>query len=102
MVSRPSGSKSKRYGGDIRKSDTRVLVKVYADDTTVFLGPDDDPKKLQDCLDIFCLASTARFNNLKTEIIPLGSADSRREIIRTREFNNWKIDNEIHIYSQRR
>jgi len=97
MVSRPSGSKSKRYGGDIRKSDTRVLVKVYADDTTVFLGPDDDPKKLQDCLDIFCLASTARFNNLKTEIIPLGSADSRREIIRTREFNNWKIDNEIHI-----
>ena len=75
----------------------RVLVKVYADDTTVFLGPEDNPKNLQECLDIFCTASTARFNNLKTEIIPLGSKENRLELIRSRKYNNWEIEEEIHI-----
>jgi len=79
---------SQLNGFNVSPDLTRVLVKVYADDTTVFLGPDDDPKKLQGCLDIFCLALTGRFNNLKTEIIPLWSAGSHREIIRTREFKN--------------
>jgi len=89
--------KSQLKGFRINDDLKRVLVKVYADDTTVFIGPEDDPKKLQKCLDTFCLASTARFNNLKTEIIPLGSIDSRNEIIRTREFNGWRINDEIHI-----
>ena len=60
-------------GFHINENLTKVLVKVYADDTTVFLGPDDDAKELHKSLDLFCQASTARFNKLKTEIIPLGS-----------------------------
>lgn len=50
---------SQLKGFNVSTSLNRVLVKVYADDTTVFLGPDDDPKKLQECLDVFCQASTA-------------------------------------------
>jgi hypothetical protein len=84
-------------GFKINKSLTRVLIKVYADDTTVFLGPDDDPSELQKCLDIFCEVSTARFNDLKTEIIPLGSQEGRETIIQSRELNGWKIPNEIRI-----
>ena len=62
-------------GFKIRDDLKKVIVKVYADDTTVFPGPRDDPATLQNCLDLFCKASTACFNDLKTEIIPLGSAE---------------------------
>ena len=84
-------------GFKVCKDLDRVLVKVYADDTTVFLGPDDKPAKLQECLELFCKASTARFNDSKTEIIPLGSVESRNEIIESREFNGWRINEGIHI-----
>ena len=63
----------------------------------VFLGPDDNPTDLQRCLDIFCGASTARFNNLKTEIIPLGSERNREDLIRSRVLNRWRIPNEIRV-----
>jgi len=84
-------------GFDISEDLNRVLIKVYADDTTIFVGPEDDPKMLQGCLDLFCLASTARFNSLKTEIIPLGAPEFREDFVRSREFNGWKLDNEIHV-----
>ena len=84
-------------GFRINDSLTRVLIKVYADDTTVFLGPEDDPADLQRCLDVFCKASTVRFNNLKTEIIPLGSIEDREDIIQSRELNRWRIPDEIRI-----
>ena len=84
-------------GFKINKDLQKVIVKVYADDTTVFLGPEDDPNTLQDCLNLFCKASTARFNDLKTEIIPLGSVEDRNETIQSREFNGWRIADEIHL-----
>jgi len=84
-------------GFRINDSLTRVLIKVYADDTTVFLGPEDDSADLQRCLDVFCKASTARFNNLKTEIIPLGSTEDRENLIQSRELNGWRIPDEIRI-----
>jgi len=84
-------------GFRINDSLTRVLIKVYADDTTVFLGPEDDPTDLQKCLDVFCEASTTWFNNLKTEIIPLGSEKNREDLIQSRELNGWRIPNKIRI-----
>ena len=88
---------SRLKGFRINDSLTRVLVKVYADDTTVFLGPDDDPKVLQRCLDWFCEASTARFNTSKTEIIPLGSAEDRKNLIQSRDLNGWIIPGDVRI-----
>jgi len=38
-----------------------------------------------------------RFNNLKTEIIPLGSTEDRENLIQSRELNGWRIPNEIRI-----
>jgi len=76
---------------------TRVLVKVYADDATIFLGQKDKPEDMKACLDLFCMASTARFNSLKTKIIPIGKKGFRDELVRTRKFNDWGIDEEIHI-----
>jgi hypothetical protein len=84
-------------GFKVNEKLNRVLVKVYADDTTIFLSQEDDPKELQKCLDLFCQAATARFNEQKTEIIPLGPVDSRTELIRTQKFNDWKISDEVHI-----
>ena len=74
-----------------------MLYKVYAEDTTVYIGPDHNPKKAEECLDLFCQASTARLNNLVTEVTPLGSVESHNELIELHEFNGWKIDDEIHI-----
>ena len=50
-------------GFNISKDLTRVLVKVYADDTTVYIGPEDDPQHLLNCLNLFCKASTVKFND---------------------------------------
>jgi len=75
----------------------KVLVKVYTDDAAISLGPEDKPTEMQACLDLFCTASTARFNSLKTEIILIGTEDFRKELINSREYNEWKIDDEIHI-----
>ena len=75
----------------------RVIVKVYADDTTVFLGPRDNPADLQACLDTFCEASTAHFNDTKTEVIPMGPINLRNELIQNREYNGWKIEDAVHI-----
>ena len=76
---------------------TKVLVKAYTDDMTVFLGPEDKPTDLKNSLDLFCKASTARFNDSKTEVIPMGIKEVRNETIRTREFNGWEIEDEIRI-----
>ena len=46
-------------GFNVNPDLNRVLVKVYTNNTTVFLGPKDRPETLQDCLNIFCSASTA-------------------------------------------
>ena len=56
-----------------------------------------NPTDLQKCLDVFCEASTTRFNNLKTEIIPLGSEKNREDLIQSRELNGWRIPDEIRI-----
>ena len=84
-------------GFHINEDLTRLLVKVYADDTTVFLGPDDNPRDLQSCLDLFCKASTAKFNDTKTEIIPMGSVDTRNKVTNTKTYNGWSIPEEVHI-----
>lgn len=84
-------------GFNISNNLKRVLVKVYADNATVYIGPKDNPYELMKCLDLFCTASTAKFNDRKTEIIPLGSEEKRIEMIRTREYNGWKADDSICI-----
>ena len=63
----------------------RLKVKMFADNTTVILSEHDDIRNLQDILLKWCRVSGARFNIEKTEIIPLGNAAQRTEIIKTRK-----------------
>ena len=84
-------------GFNISNDLEKVLVKAYADNTTVYIGPDDNPSDLMECLDLFCRASTAKFNDQKTEIIPLGSKEARITTIRTRKFNRWNIEDNVRI-----
>lgn len=66
----------------------KILVSLFADDTTVFLSEHDDYNLLQRILDLWCTASTAKFNSSKTNIIPIGSHDYRQDVISTRTLQN--------------
>ncbi|KAF5352050.1 hypothetical protein D9758_009406 [Tetrapyrgos nigripes] len=62
----------------------RLIANLFADDTTVFLAASDDFKDLQDILDQWCMASTAKFNVNKTSIIPIGTEEYRQRVTSTR------------------
>ncbi|TFK78376.1 hypothetical protein K466DRAFT_447154, partial [Polyporus arcularius HHB13444] len=55
----------------------RLITKLFADDTTVYLHEEDDYGDLEKVLQDWCEASRAKFNVDKTEHIPLGSAAFR-------------------------
>ena len=76
-----------------------LKIKLFADDTTVFLSESDSIDKLQTILEDWCEVSGARFNIEKTEIIPLGNPVQRAEIIDSRKLNesNAAIPPNIHI-----
>ncbi|EIW62457.1 uncharacterized protein TRAVEDRAFT_83054, partial [Trametes versicolor FP-101664 SS1] len=63
----------------------RLVVKLFADDTTVFLSEDDDYEDVQEICSTWCRASRARFNVEKTEILPIGTAEYRAGVIATRK-----------------
>jgi hypothetical protein len=64
-------------GYDIPGLEERLIVNLFADDTTVFLSKTDKFSDLQNILDLWCTASTAKFNINKTAIIPIGTEEYR-------------------------
>jgi hypothetical protein len=50
----------------------RMIVKMFADDTTVYLSSKDNLNNLRSILEEWCKASRAKFNIAKTEVIPIG------------------------------
>ncbi|KZV86669.1 hypothetical protein EXIGLDRAFT_563381, partial [Exidia glandulosa HHB12029] len=79
--------KSDLTGFQLPQSKRKLIVSLFADDTCVFLSKLDDPAILQDILDTWCLASGAKFNIHKTEIIPIGSQEFRDDLIRNRRMD---------------
>ena len=69
--------KSDLTGFKLPGNNKRIIATLFADDTTVYLSKEDDFGHLTEILDTWCLASGARFNINKTEIIPIGSHDYR-------------------------
>ena len=65
----------------------KIIVTMFADDTSLFLGENDSMDHVQKILNEWCRASGAKFNTEKTEIIPLGSEEHRNRIITTRKIN---------------
>lgn len=76
-----------------------LKIKLFADDTTVFLSETDSIDKLQTILEDWCEVSGAKFNIEKTEIIPLGDTAQRNEIIELRRLNATSdtIPTNVHI-----
>ncbi|KAG2075456.1 hypothetical protein BDR04DRAFT_1126301 [Suillus decipiens] len=64
-----------------------ITINLYVDNTTIFLKKGDSYKDLQDILQKWCLASGAKFNLEKTEILLIGMKKHREEIITTRKLN---------------
>ncbi|KIJ09913.1 hypothetical protein PAXINDRAFT_164335 [Paxillus involutus ATCC 200175] len=68
-------------------SELKVMVAMFADDTTVYLSDKDEFSTLTTILENWCKASGAKFNISKTEIIPAGTKDYRSQLISTRQLN---------------
>jgi len=65
----------------------RIIVNLYADDTTIYLGKNDRFHDLEATLAKWCTASGAKFNPDKTEIVPMGPKAHRDGIINTRKLH---------------
>ncbi|EJD51083.1 hypothetical protein AURDEDRAFT_30320, partial [Auricularia subglabra TFB-10046 SS5] len=76
--------KSNLRGFDIPGLEEKLIATLYADDTTVYLSEKDDFGVLSGILDRWCKASGAKFNTAKTEIVPLGTAEYRDQLIKER------------------
>ncbi|KIY73378.1 hypothetical protein CYLTODRAFT_314412, partial [Cylindrobasidium torrendii FP15055 ss-10] len=62
----------------------RIIVTLFADDTTVYLAREDDWATLESILSTWCMASGAKFNIEKTVIIPIGSVTHRQQVVTSR------------------
>ena len=60
-------------GYNIPSINRTIKVNLYADDTTVYLSDTDHYQTLESILNSWCIASGAKFNLEKTEIIPIGT-----------------------------
>src|SRR5882672_6239223 len=49
---------------------TKLIAKLFADDTLVYLGSNDKFSDLEEIINLFCRASTACFNMEKTIALP--------------------------------
>ncbi|KIK37672.1 hypothetical protein CY34DRAFT_42024, partial [Suillus luteus UH-Slu-Lm8-n1] len=65
-----------------------IIINLYADDTTIFLRKGDRYEHLQEILKHWCLASGAKFNMEKTEILPIGTITHRSDVIALRKMNH--------------
>ena len=65
----------------------KIIVSMYADDTTVYLSKDDSYAALLEILTKWCSASGAKFNIEKTEVIPTGTKTHRQRVLTTRCVN---------------
>jgi hypothetical protein len=67
---------SNPHGYKIPGVASKAVVKLFADDTTAYLSEHDNLTDLYQILENWCLASGAKFNVAKTEIIPLAHQNS--------------------------
>lgn len=92
--------KSALQGISIPNAPHPIKVTLFADDTLVYLKDTDDITILDQILDTFCLASTAKFNKEKTEILPTGTKPFRDLVIRERKIGNYHINPEKTIIKE--
>ena len=78
----------------------KIIVNLFADDTTLYLSKNDGFDNIENILKSWCDVSGAKFNIEKTEIIPIGTYNHRAEVIASRRINpedNNQLDDRIRI-----
>ncbi|KIY47089.1 hypothetical protein FISHEDRAFT_20358, partial [Fistulina hepatica ATCC 64428] len=82
-----------------KEAENRLIIKLFADDTTVYLSQHDNFQDLEDILLTWCNISQANFNIQKTEVIPVGTEQYRQDVIRTRKIgaDSKPIASSVHI-----
>jgi hypothetical protein len=66
---------------------SKIVLSLFADDTTVYLSKKDKYRDLKEILDLWCSVSGAMFNIDKTEVIPIGSEKHRAEVVENQTLN---------------
>jgi hypothetical protein len=79
--------KADLQGVKILEKDENLVVSLFADDTTVYLSSKDSLETLWEILRLWRAASTAKFNEHKTVLLPFSRASYRAKVIDTREAN---------------
>jgi len=77
-----------------------LKIKMFADNTDLYLNKHNCLDTVQETLDHWCTASGAKFNIEKTEIIPIGSVMHRDNVLLTRKLNQQDqspLPDQIHI-----
>lgn len=62
----------------------RIICKLFADDTQLYLAKHDSPREAMGLAENWTIASTAKFNKGKTEVLPLGKQSFRNRVVATR------------------
>ena len=87
-------------GLSIPGAEERLIVNLFADDTTLYLSKHDRFDTVEKLLAEWCEVSGAKFNIEKTEIIPIGSEAHRTEVPNARKIHpadSNPLDEKIHI-----
>jgi hypothetical protein len=87
-------------GIKVNEKVNRLIVSLFADDTLVYLRETDDLNELRKIINIFCKASTARFNMEKTEYLPIGRKEYREKVIEERKFGENEIEEGVKIIEE--
>ncbi|EIW64006.1 uncharacterized protein TRAVEDRAFT_109808, partial [Trametes versicolor FP-101664 SS1] len=86
-------------GIEVPGAQERLIAKLFADDTTVYLSEEDDYSEMESITSKWCRASRAKFNTSKTEVLPMGTAEYRAKLIEGRAMNpsSAQIPESVHI-----
>lgn len=76
---------SKLEGFKIPGKEERLIANLFADDMSAFLSENDNFESLQVILDDWCIASQAKFNNTKSEVILIGSPEFHKHVMETKK-----------------
>jgi hypothetical protein len=93
-------SNPKIRGIYIPRQAEHLTIKLFADDTNLYLNKRDKFDHIQKSLDTWCKVSEVKFNIKKTEIIPIGTEDHRQRVATIRKLNNSDnnpLPDQIHI-----
>jgi hypothetical protein len=95
---------SELKGVNIPGKDGNLVISLFADNTTVYLSSEDDMEIFWGILRLWCTASTAKFNEQKTVLLPFSQPSYRAIVllsVRERRINRTMkiraIDEKIRI-----